>query len=394
MLHVLLVVNAGARLDPPDRAGLASLTAALLTEGTRTRSAEDISEAIDFIGASFGASADRDYALLTLRVLKKDLATGLEILTDVLQNPAFKPSEIERQREAALASIRAAQENPTYVAMRAFQETVFEGEPYGHIVSGTESSVPRITRQDIVRFYEAYYRPPRTTIVVVGDITTNEARAAFGGALPAWGGDEGPRFVYPEPPSNAVRKRVEINKNVTQAAVVIGHRGVRRSNPDYEALMVMNYVLGGGGFSSRLMERIRTQEGLVYSVSSDFSANEWRGAFRILLQTKNESVSRAMELVRQEVERIRSEPVTDEEIEEAKRYLTGSFPLRLDSIGEIAQFIAEVSFFGLGDDYAEQYLRKIAGVSKEDVLRVARQYIHPEDLIEVVVADLSAVGKQ
>lgn len=391
MVLVRVLVDAGARRDPAGIGGVAYLTADLLTEGTATRSAAEISEAVDFIGGSLTSSAEMDYATLGLRVLAKDLDVGMDLLADVLTRPAFAGGELARRREAVLARIRAEKDQPTTVAIRAFRPALFGNEPYGHPVHGTETSVPRVTRAEIRNFYQQFYQPARTLVVVVGDITAEAARARVERALASWKGAGSPEFQYP-PPTTPSTRHVQINKPVTQAAVVLGHRGIARDNPDYEPLMVMNYILGGGGFSSRLMDRIRTRAGLVYSVSSGFGANKAPGSFQIVMQTKNESVNEAIALARAEVDRLRAEPVADEELDEAKRYLTGSFPLRMDSNGEVAGMVGEFAFYDLGLDYADRYLQRMNAVTQADVQRVAQQYLRPEEFIEVIVADLDKVG--
>jgi len=386
-----ILLDAGARRDPSGRAGVANLTADLLTEGTTTRSAAEISQAIDFVGGSLDSTADADFADISLRVLKKDLDVGLGLFADVLLHPAFAADELSRRKEAVLASIRAEQDDPNRVAQKAFREALFDGEPYGSPVEGNESTVPRITRADVRSFYERYYRPSGAVVVVVGDITVREARERVQRALADWDGPPIAPFQYP-PTGESVARTVRIDKPVTQASIILGQRGVARDNPDWEALSVMNYVLGGGGFSSRLMNSIRTEAGLAYSVGSGFSVDKSPGSFQIVMQTKNASTADAIARARAEVDRIRTEPIGDDELEEAKKYLTGSFPLRLDSDGKIAGFFSQVWFYGLGLDYAGTYLRKVDAVTKEDVLRVAREYLDPNRFLEVVVADLSRAG--
>lgn len=382
-----VMVDAGSRWDPPERFGVAHLTAQLLTEGTKTRSAATVKEEIDALGGSLSVDADADYAVLELRVLKSDVTTGVDLLADILLRPLLAEEELGRRKEAVLARIRAERDNPSHVAQLAFQEALFGAGPYGHPVVGTESSVPRIARADVRAFYSRYYRPAGAAIIVVGDISATEAHALLADALATWTGSGAPPPVaapVPAPP-----QRLRIDKPVTQAAIVLGHAGVARRDPDYEAISVMNYILGGGGFSSRLMESIRTQGGLAYSVSSFFSTNKDVGAFEIVMQTKNASVADAVSRARAEIRRLRDEGVSDAEVDEAKRYLTGTFALNIDSMSEIARFIGRVTAFGLGVDYADRYLARINAVTPADVQRVARQYVRPDALTEVIVADLS-----
>jgi zinc protease len=388
LVVVGIVVDAGGRWDPPGRAGVANLTADLLTEGTTTRTAAKIKEEIDALGGSLNVDADADYAVLQLRVLKSDIATGLRLVSDILLRPVLADGELSRRKELVLAQIRAARDDPTHVAQLAFQEAVFGNGPYGHAVEGTEASVTRITRSDVRDFYARYYRPSSAFIVVVGDVDVDEARTLFADAFGDWRGTAGAPPASHTAPAAAARL-VRVDKPVTQAAIILGHRGVKRSDPDYETLSVMNYILGGGGFSSRLMDSIRTKGGLAYSVSSFFSVSKDIGSFEIVMQTKNASVADAIGRTRAELERLRNDGVTDAEVDEAKRYLTGSFALRLDSMSEIARFLGQVATYGLGVDYADRYVERINAVTTADVQRVAQQYVRPDELTEVVVADLS-----
>jgi len=190
----------------------------------------------------------------------------------------------------------------------------------------------------------------------------------------------------------AVRaETVTVDKPITQASIILGQRGVARDNPDYYALQVMNYILGGGGFSSRLLDNIRTKAGLAYSVASFFTVNKAAGSFQVVMQTKNASTEDAIQRACSEIGRIRAEPVSDDEVNDAKLYLTGSFPLKLDSNAKIAGFLAQVEFFNLGADYADTYMQRINAVTKADVQRVAQQYLHPEQMQLVVVSNLSEV---
>ena len=386
MVLVRVVLDAGARRDPVGQGGLADLTADLLTEGTATRSAQQIKDAIDFIGGSLDTNASTDYAIASLQVLHKDLDVGLDLLADVLLHPAFKPEELARRREAALASIRAEQDDPTDVAQKAFQRALYGDTPYGHPDEGTEESLPRISRADVQGFFTQHYGPSRAAVVVVGDLSLSEAREHIGRVFAGWRGQTSPPFVYPplsEPPARQIR----IDRPVTQAAIIMGNLGIARDNPDFEAVAVMNYVLGSGGFSSRLMDSIRTQAGLAYSVGSAFAASKSPGPFEIVMQTKNASIDEAMRRAREQAAQIRNAPISDDELQEAKRYLTGSFPLRLDSDGKIADFIAQAWFYDLGMHYADVYIQRVNAITLADVQRVAQLYIHPDRFIEVVVTN-------
>lgn len=388
MVVVQVTVDAGSRRDPRGKEGLANLTADLLTEGTETRSATQISDAVDFIGASLSTAAGVDTASLGLTVVRKHLETGLDLLADVLLRPSFPHDEVERRRDAVLASMKASEDQPGHVATRAFVEMLFDNEPYGHLSQGTAAGVKAISRADVVNFYRRHYHLERAIIAVAGDIGAAEAAALFERFVAERKPGAAPAFAYPERGARTAAV-ARIQRPVTQANVILGHQGIARKDPDYYAIEVMNYILGGGGFGSRLLDRIRTKEGLAYSVASGFTAPQFRGSFRIVLQTKNESVGEAIALACEEIDRIRREPVTEDELSGAQLYLTGSFPLQVDSNSKIASFLTDVEFFALGADYADTYAERIRAVTADDVLRVARKHLRPEEAILVVVADFN-----
>ncbi|HEY1268471.1 MAG TPA: pitrilysin family protein, partial [Candidatus Binatia bacterium] len=187
---------------------------------------------------------------------------------------------------------------------------------------------------------------------------------------------------------------IKINKQLTQANIILGHDGVPRTHPDYYAIQVMNYILGGGGFSSRMMESIRNEHGFAYSVYSHFDPRKYAGSFEVVMQTKNESAGEAIKIAVAEIRKMREQGVTETELNEAKDYLIGSFPLRFDTNRKVAAVLSQVEFYGLGLDYLERYPEIIRKISREDVLRAAKTYLHPEKLIVVVVADQSKAALQ
>ena len=383
-----ILTDSGARRDPPGKEGLADLTARGLPWGTSKRDLDAIYQELDFMGASLTSSSGRDYATLTLRVLKKDFDKGLGILMDVLTQPTFPEDELRREVEKTLASIQAAEDEPEEVAEKEFQKALFLNSRYGHPVEGTRESLQRITREDLLQFYRCYYHPNNAILVVVGDVSSDEIKSRVLPRMEAWPSEKipGERFVTGFADQ---KKTIKIDRSITQANIILGHRGVSRDNPDYYALTVLNYILGGGGFSSRLIDEIRVKRGLAYSVASFFDPSRYPGSFQIVLQTKNTSAREAIALSFQEMERIRKEPVSEKELEGAKKYLIGSFPMRLDTQGKLVNFLAQVEYFGLGLNYPESYPSIIQAVTREDVLRIAKTYLHPESIILVVVANLN-----
>ena len=381
-----ILLDAGSRRDPSGEEGAAHLTAQGLLLGTATRGEKAINEELDFMGASLSSSAGRDYATLSLRVLKKDLERGLDLFLEVLTRPAFPPGEVKREIQKTLAAIQAAEDQPEEVAEKAFQENLYLNGPYRHPVEGTKKSLPSMTPLTLSRFYRAHYLPNHSILAIVGDINQEEIRSKFVPRLEKWPQGQ----ISDAPLANVFAKepkRVKIDRMLTQASIILGQAGVSRENPDYYALTVMNYILGGGGFSSRLMEEIRNKKGLAYSVNSFFDPGKLPGSFQVALQTKNASARDAISIAREQMKRIQAEPVSEKEIEGAKKYLIGSFPMRMDTQGKMVNFLLQVEFFKLGSDYPEKYPRLIQSISREEVLRVARKYLHPDLCILVVVAD-------
>ncbi len=388
MLQVHALVKAGSAQDPPDKAGLANLVASLLDEGTATRNAKQIAKEIEFVGGALAIKATEDMSTADVRVLTKDTELGIELLADVLLHPAFPPEELERVRSQVLGGILSEKDEPGAVAAKAFNQLVFDGHPYKWPVNGTEESVPRITREDLQRFYAREYLPNQTILTIVGDITVDRAIQLVTKHFGAWKRGEPPaRALVPAPPLERPTTQL-IEKDLTQATILLGHVGISRTNPDFYAVTVMNYILGAGGFSSRLMDSIRDNQGLAYSVGSMFEPNLMPGAFMVSLQTRNETATRAIDGVLAELNGIRSAPVTDQELADAKAYLIGSFPLRLDTTAKLAEVVSLVEFYNLGPDYFTQYPRWIERVTKEDILRVAKQYVHPDRYALVVVGNL------
>jgi zinc protease len=386
MVTLSLLIEAGSRFEPAGREGLANLAAELLTYGTKNRTALQISDTLDFLGATLSTGCSEEAATVSLTLLKKDMDQGLQLLAEILTASVFPPQEIDRQKQSIIAAIRAQEEQPGHIAEVKFMEALFPKSPYGRPVEGTEESVKRIDREGLIEFYQKYYRPNRAILTVVGDVSDQEILDRLGRAFRSWEKGAPPTEASPVPAPGPAAL-IKVNKDLTQANIIIGHEGVPRSHPDYYAIQVMNYVLGGGGFSSRLTDSIRNERGLAYSVYSAFQPEKYAGSFEVAMQTRNESAGEAIRVAIEELRKIRERGVTEAELQEAKDYLIGSFPLRLDTNRKVANFLSQVEFFALGLDYPDRYPDIIRRVSREDVLRVARQYLQPEKLIVVVVAN-------
>ncbi len=387
IVMLTLLIKAGQINEPPDKAGLAHLTAELLTEGTKHRNSLKISEEIEFIGASLDASAERDYTTISLSVLKKDIKKGFEVFTDILLNPTFPQDEIDRKRERIKGFLKQQEEDPSFLAKRAFIKKVFGQHPYGRLKEGNFKTIDSITRQDVSHFYGEFFLPNNAILSVVGDLTDEELAMLTEQYLSDW-----KRASLQPGTVEGINERrnkelIKINRELKQANILLGNLGISRNNPDYYAVLVMNYILGGGGFTSRLMQSVRDEMGLAYSIYSFFASYKHGGIFQVGVQTKNESANTVIEEVLKQIERIRKQEVTDEELSDAQAYLTGSFPRRLDTNRKIADFLVAVEFYDLGLDYVEKYPEYINSVTNKDILRVAKKYLDLKNYVLVVVAD-------
>ncbi len=388
-VEINALVKVGSAQDPPDKAGLANLTASLLDEGTLTRTSRQIAEQIDFVGGSLEAHSAEDFTTASTRVLKKDADLGFALLADMLQHPAFHKQEFERVRTQILGEIVSDDDDPGNVAMKAFHQLIFHGHPYSWPAHGTEETLTKITVADIQQFHAREYLPNQTILVIVGDLTQDQAATLVQTHFGSW--KKGAPSPYQmKKPASIERKMVQlIEKDLTQSTIVLGHTGISRTNPDYYAVTVMNYILGAGGFSSRLMDSIRDKQGLAYGIMSQFDSRLMPGAFFISLQTRTDVTNQAIAGVLTEIKGMRDAPVTDQELNEAKSFIVGSFPLRVDSSAKLANVLAQVELYNLGLDYFTQYPRAIEKVTKDDVLRVAKQYLDPQHYALVVVGSIA-----
>jgi zinc protease len=388
-VEIHAVVKVGSAQDPPDKAGLANLVASLLDEGTTTRTSKQIAEQIDFVGGALAARASEDFTTASARVLKKDADLGMSLLADILMHPAFHKHEFDRVRAQIVGEIASDEDDPGHVALKAFNQLVFHGHPYRWPANGSEESLGKISLADVQQFHAREYLPNQTILAIVGDLTQEQAAALVQNHFGSW--KKGTPVPFsPKKPAPIDRKMVQlIERDLTQSTIILGHTGISRTNPDYYPITVMNYILGAGGFSSRLMDSIRDKQGLAYGVMSHFDTRLMPGAFMVNLQTRTEATNQAITGVLQELKGIRESPVSDQELQDAESFIIGSFPLRIDTSAKLAQVLAQVEFYNLGLDYFTQYPKAIEKVTKDDVLRVAKQYLDPQHYALVVVGAIA-----
>ncbi|HYK63724.1 MAG TPA: pitrilysin family protein [Patescibacteria group bacterium] len=389
MVTVMIEFDGGTRRDPKGKEGLAELTARCISQGTKELTAQEFNQKTDFMGSSVAASAGRDYATAGMTSLKKYQGETLKLLAGILTDPGLRDADIERKRREQVAEIKAAEEQPGYTADVEFVKDLFGDTPYGHRGEGSAESVTKLTNDDVRGFYRDHYRMGNAIVAVAGDVTADEVKVLLEKELAQPTGTVAAQQA-PAPITIAPGLHVKlIDRDVVQANIIMGSPGVERSNPDFYRLKVMNYILGGGGFASRLVKVVRSAHGLAYSVNSGFEPGKFQGAFQIGLQTKNQSSNEAIDLILQQLREIQEKPVSDAELEGAKKFLIGSFPLGIERQSAIASFMIQIEFYDLGLDYAEQYPKLIHAVTKDDVMAVAKKYLHPDSMIVVAVANQS-----
>lgn len=387
LVVIRVYLPAGSAFDPPGVPGLANLTAEMLTRGTAQRTGPALDETIEFVGGSLDAQAGRDGATVLLSVLKKDLGLGLDLLFEVLTQPAFPETELGRKVKEIQAAIRHSEQNPERVAARALGELLYPGHPYAHPVAGTVEAVGKLTRDQVVQFYREHYRPDGAILVAAGDVKADEIQKEIERRLPAWNAARGAAPRPPQAPASPPVQSRTIKRELTQATVLLGRPAVGHGHPDFYPLVVASYILGGGS-TSRLYARVREERGLAYDVSSHLAAGRYGASFVVSLQTRTDGVAEATRLVQEEMARMGSEPVSAKDLALAKDYLIGSFPLRLDTTAKVAGLLQTVEELGLGLDYPVRYTQGIQKVTASDIQRVARRYLDPSGFSAVTVGNL------
>lgn len=386
---VNLVIESGSSSDPRNQVGVASMTAGLLTKGTETRSALEIAQAIDFIGASLNAGAGTDWTSMSLGVLTPDLDRGLEIMADVVMNPTFPEEEFEILRQQTLTGLRVQLSQAGVVASRTFTERLYGRHPYGKVE--TPETVESLDRRDVQRFHMSNYKPTNALFVVAGDVEADDAverlNAAFGGWQP--GSTRPP--TYFAPPERQEREVVLVHKpGSVQSEIRIGHLVVKGASDDWVPLEVAARVLGGGS-QGRLYRIIREEKGWTYGAYASANRRKDVGLFQASMSVRNEVTDSAVAETLRQMEELRTVPVPQDELDGIESNMTGSFPREVETPQQIAGQVATYRLMGLSQEDLESYRSRVAAVTPDDVMRVAREQIHPSRALVVVVGDATRI---
>jgi len=383
MLAMSFQFDGGAQYESADQAGLARMTAALLDEGAGEMDSQAFRTALEDNAIRLSFDADRDSLTGELRTLTENRELAFDLLRQALSEPRFDAEPIARIRAQLQANLRRRQNDPGVISRRTFFATAFADHAYGHPADGTIETVAELERAELVDYARTQLARDKLHIGVAGDITADELAVALDevfGPLPETTPGPDVPAVAPEVGATVVERQ-----QVPQSVVTFGHGGIDRQDPDYYAAYIANYILGGGGFQGRLMQEIREKRGLAYGAYSYLLDTDksplWMGG----VATNNEDVAESIRLVRQEVGRLADGEVSADDLEGAKTFLTGSFPLRLTSNAQVAQLLRAMSAQALGRDYLERRNGYIEAVTLEDVRRVAGEVFDPEQLLVVVV---------
>lgn len=400
LVYVRLVVRGGLAADPAGHAGLSSLVANMLREGTRSRTSAEIAEEIEYTGADLQVGADAQQIMLQLRGTSDQLATMMGLLADLALNPTFDATELERLQRREIDRLTISYGDASIVARREFYRAIYgEGHPLANVDS-TPDGIEACTRRDLVDWHRRYFVPGNAYLVVAGDVTPEAAAEAARDAFGSWRRRAVPTLEIPAAPTRTSREVIVVNRpGSAQSVINIGNIAIERAHPDWVRLEVANEILGGSA-SSRLFMDLRERRSLTYGAYSGIDELAHAGPFRarggIGRDPAQPDVDRtpvAMEAFMEHLDRVVTEPPTEEEIALSTRYLSDSFPLSIDTIGRVGWMVSYLRLFGLPDDYWDGYRSEIRAVTAADALAAARAHIDPEHALVVIVGDAASIAE-
>lgn len=383
----------GAETDPPDKPGVADWTAEFLTLGTTRRSQLELVRDIEALGAALAARGGWDATYVHLDGLAEDMETLVATLAEVVMTPAFPEAEFALLKERRRAELTQVADEPREVATRAFARLFFQGAPYGHAVRGELDRLEALDLGDLKAWYAREFVPQEGVLVCVGMVPFPRLVAAAEQHFGAWQGGGPASPAWREAPKRLAAPGIYLldRPELTQSEIRMGHLGLPRRHPDYFPVRLLNYILGEGGFSSRLMTRIRSELGLTYGIRSTFAWRRAPGPFVISTFTPADHTALAVREIRQVVQEVREDGVTAQELAEAQSYYIGHFPLGLETPRALARQVLNIGLHELGLDYLARYRERLAAVTLEEVRQAGQAHLHPEDLVTLVVGPAARV---
>ncbi len=385
-----MVILSGGLADKSDYRGLASFTAALLREGTAKRSSKDIAEQVDTLGATLGATAGLSSLTSSVNTsgLAENLDQTLDIFADVVRNPAFPQAEVDKYKSRTLSQFQFRRSNPQFLAQEQFNRAIYGDHP-ASLVAAPAESVKKLTSQDLAAFHSTYYRPNNAILTIVGDVTMKEIMPKIEKAFGDWQKADVPAFVVPPAPAQSAARIFLIDRpGSVQTVLQLGTLGIERTSPDYFSVLLADQVLGGGP-SGRLFLNLREDKGYTYGAYSQFGGSKYRGIWQSTSEVRTDVTEGAMNEFMYELKRLRTEKVSPEELENAKRAIIGSFALSLEQPQSLLQNIVTQKLYNLPADYWDTYPQKVSAITLDDVQRVAQKYIDLDHLQVVAVGDAS-----
>ncbi len=388
LVNITSAIRTGSIYEPKDKAGLAALVGHVMRSGgTETMSAEEINRQLEYMAASVETSIGREEGSAGLSAMSKDLDKTLEIFADVLMHPAFTEDKIQKRKEEVLEAIRRENDNPAQIAFREFRRLIYEPHPYNRKVNGYADTIPGITRDEMIAFHDRYFHPNNMIMGISGDFDTGGMIRKLENVFRGWKKE---KIDFPDVPKVDDEMEISVNyvdKDLNQSTILLGHVGIERTNPDYFPVKIMNFILGEGSFTARIPKKVRDQEGLAYSVYSAFHTPRDLGFFFVSCQTKVGSTTRAIELILEEIQRIKQGAVSDDELKGAKDTFINRFIFLFTTSAAVVSHMVDIEYKGLPLDYLDTYVANIKAVTKEEVLRVARKYLHPDKITLLVVGN-------
>ncbi len=385
------LLRSGAVVDPPGKEGISALTIGMLRKGTKMRNADQISSQLDFIGGLLNESADYDYCSLSAEFLKKDLIQGVDLLSDILLNPVFPKEEFEKLSRQRIDEIKAAKDEASNVLDYYYASYLFGKHLYGRSVDGDEKTLAALVRDDAVVHYKTFYKPGNMFLAVVGDFKTAEMESLLQSRFEGWMNQPVPSSKLPEPPPVPHKKLLLINKpDSPQTFYRIGNIGSWRTNPDRVFIRVLN-TLFGGRYTSMLNSELRINSGLTYGANSWFENRKVRGHFSIESSTSNETTVKAIDLTLEVIRRLHEKGITQQDLDSAKNYIKGQYPLQMETTNQLAYVIAEWELFGLDSSEVSNLYKMLNAMTLADAKRVIREYFPLDNLVFVLIGKASDI---
>lgn len=384
LVYLRLVVRSGSATDPAELPGLANLVAQMLKEGTRSRTSAQLAEDVEFLGADLSVGSDQENVYIMISALSEHLDQAMTILADVAMNPRFAETELRRLKRREFDRLALSSQQPRYLARRELYRELYGAHPYAH-VDTTPQAVERVSRRDLSGWHRAHVVPNNSFLVAVGDVQPAQIQAAAERAFRGWRARNVPDTQYAPPPQRTAREVLVVDRpESVQSVIYLGNLALSRNDPDFVPLSVANQVLGGSA-ASRLFMDLREQRSLTYGAYSGVQETAQVAPFIAFAAVRNEVTAQAMEGFMEHLERIVAEAPPEEELRDAQRFLSDSFPLDIETAGRIARMVEDLRSYGLPDDYWDGYRTSIRAVTPEQAHESARRYIQPDRALMVAV---------